>query len=131
MSSRIVLDTNAYSELSLGNEDVLDALSQAERTYVPVTVLGELLAGFQSGNQEDRNRKQLKRFLLKPSVRVLQTTEAVAEQYAQIVNYLRSKKTPIPTNDIWIAAHAMDRGAVLVTFDKHFCQVTGLRLWQS
>lgn len=130
MSSRIVLDTNAYSELSRGNTEILDVLSQAERTYIPVTVLGELFAGFRGGNQEQRNRTQLKRFLQKPSVRVLHTTEEVADHYSHIIAALKAKKAPIPTNDVWIAAHAMDRGAVLITFDKHFHHVDGLRRWK-
>ena len=63
MTSRLVLDTNAYSELFRGNELVLDAISEAERTYLPVTVLGELFAGFRSGSKEQQNRTQLKQFL--------------------------------------------------------------------
>ena len=130
MSSRIVLDTNAYSELVRGDSDVLDALAAAERTYIPVTVIGELFAGFRGGSQEKRNRTQLRRFLKKPSVRVLHTTEDVAEYYAQIFDSLRKKKTPIPANDIWIAAHTMEQGAELVSYDKHFQHVEGLRLWK-
>ena len=78
MSDRIVLDTNAYSELLRGDQDVLDALSVAERSYMPVTVIGELYSGFRGGNMEKRNRKQLKQFLGKSSVKILQTTIVVA-----------------------------------------------------
>ncbi len=124
------MDTNAYSELSRGDLDVLDALANAERVYVPVTVIGELWAGFRGGNQEQRNRTQLKRFLNKPSVRILQTTELVAEHYSQIVDSLKKKQKPIPTNDIWIAAHTMEQSSVLVTYDKHFEHIEGLRMWK-
>ncbi len=129
MSSRIVLDTNGYFELSRGNTDVLEALSEADRIYVPVMVIGELMAGFRGGTQEQRNRTQLRRFLRKPTVRVLHTTEGVADFYAHIVTALEVRQTPIPTNDVWIAAHVMEQGALLVTFDRHFQHVEGLRRW--
>jgi tRNA(fMet)-specific endonuclease VapC len=130
MSDRIVLDTNAYSNLLRGDQAVLDALGDAERSYLPVTVIGELYSGFKGGNQEQRNRGQLKQFLGKPSVKILQTTIEVAEYFAQIVDSLKRKKTPIPTNDVWIAAHTMDQGAVLVTYDEHFKNIDGLRIWK-
>ena len=130
MISRIALDTNAYSALAKGDSDVLEALAEAERTYLPVTVIGELCAGFRGGTQEKRNRAQLRRFFKKPSVRILHTTEEVADYYGQIFDFLSRKKTPIPANDIWIAAHAMEQGVALVTYDKHFQHIEGLRLWK-
>ena len=130
MSSKILLDTNAYSELSRGDDRVLDLLAEAERVYIPVTVLGELFAGFRGGSKEQWNRRKLKVFLGRPTVRVLQTSVEIADIYSEIVQRLRKKRRPIPTNDIWIAAHAMDCGAVLVSFDAHFEAVEGLRRWK-
>ncbi len=129
MSPKILLDTNAYSELSRGDTKILDALSEAERVYIPVTVIGELFSGFRNGSQESRNRRQLKHFLSKPSVRILQTTLEIADIYSAIINDLRDRGKRIPTNDIWIAAHAMDVGAVLISYDQHFDSIAGLRKW--
>jgi tRNA(fMet)-specific endonuclease VapC len=129
VNSRIVLDTNAYSELFRGNLDVLDVLASAKEILLPATVLGELLAGFKMGNRELKNRQELKSFLSKPTVKVHSVNEEVADVYATILCELRVIGRKIPTNDIWIAAHAMASGAVLITFDAHFKSVNGLRRW--
>ncbi len=129
MNSRIILDTNAYSELFRGDQEVLDVLASAKEVLLPVTVMGELLAGFKMGTRERKNRQELKRFLSKPTVTVHPVTEEVADVYADIVSNLRASGRKIPTNDIWIAAHAMASGAVLITYDAHFKAVAGLRRW--
>ena len=121
MNRRVVLDTNAYSQLFRGDQRVLAIL--------PVTVLGELLAGFRMGSREARNRKDLGEFLSQPTVRVLSTTEEVADVYASLVTSLRRQGRRIPTNDVWIAAHAMSIGGILVSFDAHFEAVEGLQRW--
>lgn len=131
MNRRVVLDTNAYSQLFRGDRAVLEVLGEAERVYVPVTVLGELLAGFRIGAREGQNRRELKEFLAKPTVRVLHTTEEVADVYSNLVCDLRTVGKRIPTNDLWIAAHTMAAGAVLVSYDAHFERVPGLRRWQG
>ncbi len=129
MSAKILLDTCAYSELFRGDEKVLDALADAKRVYIPVTVLGELFSGFRNGKQESKNRSELREFLSQPSVRVLQTSVETADIYSSVVEGLRQIGKRIPTNDIWIAAHALDVGAVLITYDRHFDTITGLRKW--
>lgn len=129
MKANVILDTNAYSGLFRGDEAVLDALSGACQVALPVTVLGELLAGFRMGRREARNRKDLEAFLSRPTVRVLPTTENVADIYAGLVVDLRAAGRKIPTNDVWIAAHAMAEGGVLISYDQHFEAVPGLRRW--
>jgi tRNA(fMet)-specific endonuclease VapC len=131
VNRQVVLDTNAYSHLFRGDERVLEVLGKAERVYVPVTVIGELLAGFRMGSREERNRKELAEFLAKPTVRVLETSEEVADVYAGLVAGLREAGRKVPTNDVWIAAHAMAVGGVLVSFDAHFEAVAGLRRWRG
>jgi len=128
MNEKTVIDTNAYSQLFRGDEVVLEVISRAERVYMPVTVLGELLAGFRMGSREKRNRQELEEFLGKPTVRVLETTPDIADIYAGLVADLRKAGRKIPTNDIWIAAHAISKGAVLISYDKHFQSVPGLRI---
>jgi tRNA(fMet)-specific endonuclease VapC len=126
---KILLDTNAYAALMAGNDDVLIVLSAAETIYISVIVLGELLEGFKGGNKERENRKRLDTFLEKPTVKILNATAETSEIYAEIKTALRKSGTPIPIHDVWIAAHAQESGAAVVTFDKHFEKVPGIRLW--
>jgi tRNA(fMet)-specific endonuclease VapC len=126
---RVLLDTNAYVRLLAGDTNVLDEIAGAEEVHLSVFVMGELLAGFQAGNKFVRNRELLKTFLAKPTVSFLGASAETAEIFAQIKNALRKAGTPIPINDIWIAAHAMETGSVLITFDGHFRSIPGLRMW--
>ncbi|MEM9080760.1 MAG: type II toxin-antitoxin system VapC family toxin [Verrucomicrobiota bacterium] len=125
----LVLDTNAYSNLFRGEQNVADALAEADRVFLPVTVLAELLAGFKMGSREKQNRDHLNLFLSKPTVTLLTTDENVAESYADLVKNMRALGRKIPTNDLWIAAHTFATGGQLLTFDSHFESVPGLRLW--
>jgi tRNA(fMet)-specific endonuclease VapC len=123
---RLVLDTSAYSRFRAGHSSVLDLLASADVVMLPVTVLGELEAGFAMGRRALENRATLTRFLGEPFVATLPTTAEVARRYGQIFAKLRQAGTPIPTNDMWIAAATIDAGAQLLTFDIHFRQVPGL-----
>lgn len=125
---KILLDTNAYSAYRRGDETVLEALSESDRVYVSVIVLGELYYGFRQGCHERKNREELKRFTKKSTVRFLHVTEETSDIFSQVKSKLKEKDVPIPINDVWIAAHCMETGSVLVTFDKHFQSIDGLRL---
>jgi len=127
--SRILVDTSAYSRLLLGNADVQQALETADLVYMSIFVLAELYVGFKGGSKERRNRDILTRFLSRPTVRVLSATPETAEVFATIKHGLKRAGTPLPLNDVWIAAHALETGAVLATFDAHFHKIPGLRLW--
>ncbi len=127
----ILLDTNAYVRFLAGDEKILTCLAQAGRVYMSVFVLGELVAGFLAGSKEKQNRQVLDRFLAKPSVVVLDATRETAEYFGLIKAALRKSGQPIPINDVWIAAHALETGAVLVTYDMHFTAVPGLRTWDE
>lgn len=129
MNAKVVLDTNAYSHLFRGDEAVLEVISRARQVLVPVTVLGELFAGFRIGGREARNRRDLEEFLSRPSVEVLTAGPEVADIYGGLVGDLRAAGRKIPTNDLWIAAHAISVGGVLVTYDRHFEAIAGLRRW--
>ncbi len=96
-----------------------------------VFVLGELLAGFRSGAKEKENRQILERFLLKPTVNVLDATTETGDIFALIAASLRKFGHPLPINDVWIAAHALETGSVLLTYGEHFTVVPGLRLWDE
>jgi tRNA(fMet)-specific endonuclease VapC len=126
----ILLDTNAYTAFMLGAAEVVDVVAHADRLYLNSIVLGELLGGFDAGTREPTNRAELARFLASPRVEVLPITADTADSYALIYAGLRRKGHPIPTNDLWIAASAMERGAALLTRDAHFSHIDGLRYGQ-
>lgn len=126
--NRLVLDTSAYSQLRLGNEAMLDAVAMAGSVLLPTTVLGELEAAFQLGQRKKENRVVLTEFLDEPFVSVLSTTRAVARRYGQVFAQLRHAGTPIPVNDIWIAAATLDCGGHLLTLDQYFRRIPGLDL---
>ena len=90
---------------------------------VSAVVLGELYSGFRAGNRQAENAAQLAQFLSKPSVRVLNVTEETALRYAEVDLYLRKKGRPIPRNDVWIAAAALEHGLQLLTLDLHFREI--------
>jgi tRNA(fMet)-specific endonuclease VapC len=128
---KILLDTNAYTRLLQGETAVLDVLGHADTVFMSVFVLGELYAGFKGGARESENRDQLEVFLRRPTVRVLTATRETSDIFGTIKHRLRKDGTPIPVNDIWIAAHATESGSRLVTYDAHFSNVSGLLLWRE
>lgn len=123
---RLVLDTSAYSQLRRGTPVVLDAVARAEVVFLPVTVLGELEAGFRSGSRYLENRRALDELLREPFLAILDATADTARLYGEVFASLRRAGTPIPVNDIWIAAATLGSGAHLITFDEDFSHVTGL-----
>ncbi len=125
-ASRIVLDSSAYSHFRGGHERVLHAMARAERVLIPATVLGELEAAFLSGTRAGDNRRALDDFFDEPFVDLLPTTSAVARHYGRVFSTLRRNGTPLPVNDIWIAAAALDCGGTLLTFDRDFDRIAGL-----
>lgn len=124
--SRIVLDTSTYSHARRGIEVAIDAIVRAEIVIVPIVVLGELEAGFRVGSRFRENRRALEEFLSEPFVQVLSADAETATRYGETFAALRRAGTPIPVNDIWIAAATLACGAHLVTFDEDFSAIPGL-----
>jgi len=120
---KLLLDTSAYSALLRGHQQVLDVMRRSETVAVPAIVLGELHSGFRQGTRLAENTAQLAQFLSKPSVRVLDVTEETALRYAEVDVFLRKKGRPIPRNDVWIAAVALEHGLQLLTLDEHFREI--------
>ncbi len=125
----IILDTNAYTGLLSGDEKVLGAVSSAEVVFMSIFVLGELYSGFLGGTKNFENQEILKRFLTKPPVKILNATLETADVFGTIKNLLKKAGTQLPINDVWIAAHGIETGSVIITYDQHFRQIPGIRLW--
>jgi predicted nucleic acid-binding protein len=124
----LALDTSGYSQFAVGVEAAVAAMEAAESLAISTVVLGELFAGFRRGTREKANRKRLDEFVDAFAVRILPLTIVEANWYATVIERLRATGRPIPTNDAWIAAAALAAGAGLLTADRHFDVVAGLKV---
>lgn len=122
----IFLDTNAYVSFKRGEASVLEIVQHAETLAISPIVLGELLSGFECGNRTKKNRDELQQFLQSSRIRIFSITLDTSNFYSQIYYSLKNKGTPIPTNDLWIAAQTLENGCVLCSHDKHFKAIEGL-----
>jgi tRNA(fMet)-specific endonuclease VapC len=121
-----LLDTNAYAALKRGHEGVAGLVRESTEVVFSTIVIGELLFGFRNGARTERNIRELDELLSDVRVTVLPVSRTTADRFSRVAASLRRAGTPIPTNDIWICAHAFESGAELVTFDGHFEKVQGL-----
>lgn len=118
-----MLDTSAYSAFKRGHSTALSVMRKAPTLLMPVIVLGELWGGFEGGSRRQKNHNELEAFLQSPRVSIAPITENTAKRYAIIYAHLRQIGRPIPTNDLWISALAMEYGAPLLTADAHFLNI--------
>lgn len=123
---RVLLDTNAYSALMRGHREVAALVRRSEGVLLSSVVVGELLYGFRHGSRFEENAARLEAFLANPYVTAVPVTLDTADRFGRIAALLRRRGEPIPTNDIWIAAQAMETGADLVSADTHFGAVEAL-----
>lgn len=117
---RFALDTNRLTDFLAGSEEAVDKVQLAERLYVPVIVVGEMRAGFAAGGKAPVNEKRLTQFLSSRRVTLLPIDGPTSYQYARIFVALRKRGTPIPQNDLWIAALVLQHSLPLYTRDVHF-----------
>lgn len=117
---RVALDTNRYVDLCKGVDETVALLEGAEAILLPFVVLGELRAGFAFGRRQAENERTLRRFLLKEGVRVLFADDQTTHHYASVFRQLRKQGTPIPTNDMWLAALVLQHNLALHARDRHF-----------
>lgn len=118
--SRYCLDTSAYINFKRGDLRVVELVDQAEWIGVPAVVSGELRVGFLLGSHRQRNETEFQEFLAHPVVEDVPLDGEASRHYAQIVVDLRRSGTPVPTNDIWVAAAAARTGSMVLTYDAHF-----------
>jgi predicted nucleic acid-binding protein len=122
--SRFCLDTSAYSHYRRGDPAVVELIDAAEWIGVPAIVIGELRTTFRLGARPSQNEAELREFLECPVVEELPVEGEVSRHFAHIVVELRRDGTPLPTNDLWIAATAARHGALVLTYNRHFEQIS-------
>lgn len=120
MAVRVAVDTNAYRAAADGEPRTVEILRHAEEIWLPFVVLGELRAGFAAGTTGRRNEAGLTRFLGSERVRIVWADEQTTHHYASLYAQLRRQGTPIPTNDLWIAALVIQHDLPLLSSDGHF-----------
>lgn len=117
---RILIDTNRYRDFCEGDSSALEVVRQAKRIFIPFVVLAELRAGFLCGTKSRENEKYLTMFLGSERVEILYPDENTTHHFAHVFAQLRLQGTPIPVNDIWIAALAIQHDLLLYSRDAHF-----------
>ena len=117
---RILIDSNRFIDFCAGKMEVVDAFEQAALVVVPFIVLAEIRVGAQSIKRGDAQVRILGELLQQPGVRVVHSSDSTTHHYAALYARLRKAGTPIPTNDLWIAALAIEHSLVLYSRDAHF-----------
>ncbi|MFO7800856.1 MAG: type II toxin-antitoxin system VapC family toxin [Desulfovermiculus sp.] len=123
---KLILDTNAYVGFKLGYTELVEYITRADVIFISPIVLGELMFGFRNGSRFSQNLKELELFLSHPAIESIPMSDITSDRYSRIALQLKHQGTPIPSNDIWIAAQTMETGAELVTMDNHFEKISGL-----
>lgn len=123
---RAALDTNRLTDLLKGDRSLAEGLEHCDEVWIPLMVLAEIKAGFVGGTQQHRNQLLLRDLVAKPTVEVLLPSLATADYYARLFVQLKRAATPIPNNDLWIAALALEHDLFLITRDPHFQRIPQL-----
>ena len=127
----ILLDVNAYSFYMAGDKRVKKEIENSDIVSMSAIVIGELYVGFYRGIKSKYNEKALADFLTDPKVEYIKISKDTAKIYGKISCDLYERGTPIPTNDIWIAAQAIENNLVIVTYDTHFLKIPKVKLWKG
>lgn len=122
----IIIDTNSYSSFKRGETEAVEIIRHVPAIIINPIILGELLGGFELGIKHEENKKELELFLQSQRVKFVSIDRKTSEYYSIIYKELRKKGKPIPTNDIWIAATAMQHGLSVYSYDEHFNHIPNL-----
>lgn len=123
---KIIIDTSAYVSFKRNEADIVDCIVSADLVLLSPIVLGELMFGFRNGTRFKENMDDLNSFLQHEVVELALIGKITSDRFSRIAEQLKRQGTPIPTNDIWIAAQTMEHGAELITTDQHFEKINGL-----
>lgn len=124
----ILIDTNAYAEFKKGNQEAIEIIQSAKNIIINPIVIGELISGFIIGKKEKQNRQELQKFINSKRIIEIKIDSSISEEFALIFKELKIKGRPIPTNDIWIAAIARKFKFTIFSYDKHFHEISGLKI---
>lgn len=124
---RVALDTNRLTDLFRGDVELAAFLGGCDEVGIPFVVLAEMKAGFLGGTRSSENERLLARFLTRETVVVLYAARETTEQYARLFVQLKRAGTPVPDNDLWIAALCLEHDLALITRDQHFDKIPQLR----
>jgi tRNA(fMet)-specific endonuclease VapC len=122
----LALDTSRYTDLARGVPEVVQLLERAQTIWMPFVTLAELRASFAVGTRGRANERHLQQFLTRPQVLSLFADDETTRHYASLYQQLRRQGTPIPSNDLWIAALVVQHNLVLYNRDQHFEHLTQL-----
>lgn len=128
MTPTYLIDTSAYSDFSRGDARLKSVFTASNELLIPLIVIAELRTGFVAGTKTKQNEALLQQFLDAPNVRTVSINDQTTRIYASIYLQLRKSGQPIGTNDIWIAATALEHGVTLATTDNDFSAIAGLKL---
>ena len=123
---RVALDTNRLTDLFQGDTALAEWLGSCDEVWIPLVVLAEIKAGFYGGVQQRRNEVLLRDLLAKETVEVLLPGRETADHYARLFVQLKRAGSPVPDNDLWIAALALEHDLTLITRDRHFDRIPQL-----
>ena len=123
---KLLLDTSAYVNFKRNIAEIVDIITKADSILFSPIVLGELMYGFRYGSRFKKNMDDLNQFLDHEVVELIQIGEITSDRYSRIALQLKQQGTPIPSNDIWIAAQTVESGAELISSDQHFKSIPGL-----
>jgi predicted nucleic acid-binding protein len=126
MEVRVALDTNRLTDLFQGDVELAKSLAACDEVWIPLIVLAEIKAGFYGGAKTHRNENLLQRLLAKQTVNILLPGRETAEHYARLFVQLKRAGTPVPDNDLWIAALILEHDLLLITRDRHFQRIPQL-----
>ena len=127
MSRRFLLDTCIVIDALRSGTHLPETVEKSEAVYLSQIAIGEFKAGLDNTRKGRRDLEAFEAFLRLPNVVEITLTPATTDLYAKVFRSLREAGRPIPGNDIWLAAQALEHGAVLVSRDRHFDAVANLQ----
>jgi tRNA(fMet)-specific endonuclease VapC len=123
---RVAVDTNRLTDLFQGDAQLAGQMGTCEEVWIPLMALAEIKTGFYGGDRLNRNEALLRSLLARDTVGILFPGRETAEHYARLFVQLKRAGTPVPDNDLWIAALALEHDLTLITRDRHFERIPQL-----